>query len=278
MRKKIVITIILIIFIIQTIMPAKVNAEPSNNELPTEQTGQNMGNNATQATSNSTVFDPDVTWDWVYEPKEYGLWVPSNAEMIENAPMIVWLHGAGEGESGTEEGLKKNGFSKLICNWKMEGFSAFILCPHTSHNGTNSWANNESPSRLAEIIDKVILQYPIDPTNVVIIGRSAGANGTASMAKSIPEYFSKVVLISLKNEGVSSISLPTVCYVEQIDDGGTYLSYMQKTLIPKFGAENCFIMEGTDHSTIVEKAFYDDSGQYMGIARKWTFRFDRMVV
>lgn len=263
MRKKIVITILLIIFIIQTIIPVKVNAEPSNSELPTGQTGQNMGNNA-------TVFDPDVTWDWVYEPKEYGLWVPSNAELIENAPMIVWLPGMGKGIDGTANGLKESQFSSLISTWKMEGFSAFILCPHSSVNGKNSWANNESSSRLADIIDKVILQYPIDPTNIVIVGHSAGAQGAASMAKSIPEYFTKVVLISINGGSVSSISLPTVCYMGQ-DEESSYHTYMQKELIPKFGAENCFSMEGAHHNTIIEKAFYDDSGQYMGIARKWTF-------
>lgn len=263
MRKKIVITILLIIFIIQTIIPVKVNAEPSNSELPTGQTGQNMGNNA-------TVFDPDVTWDWVYEPKEYGLWVPSNAEMIENAPMIVWLPGMGDGVDGTENGLKMNGLSELISNWKNEGFSAFILCPHSSHNGISSW-DGESASRLAEIIDKVILQYPIDPTNVVIIGRSAGAKGALQMARDIPEYFSKVVALSgYYVSGLNTITRPIKCYVGTLDLE-TCQSDMTNYLEPAFGEENCIWLEGADHKNIVEKAFYDDSGQYMGIARKWTF-------
>jgi len=258
MRRKIFITIFIIIFIFQAIIPIKVNAEPNSEETATEETeiedetGEEMQIIPTQP--KQTIFSPDITWEWVYEEGEYGLFVPSNADTIGNAPMIVWLHGNGDGLNGSESGLLSEPVPSLFKNWNMEGFSAFILCPQSRA----SW-DNHAVKPLTDLIDKILQEYPIDPSNVVIMGHSAGAKGALQMAVNIPEYFSKAVVMSgYWVSGLSSITLPTKCYVGT-SDTQTCKTHMSVHLEPTFGIDNCYWMGGATHNTVTKAAFYEDS-------------------
>lgn len=275
MRKKIIITILLIIFIIQAIMPIRVNAEPTDNQTGTntgqtetnpgtgnETTGDGMQSQIPTLTKPKTsIFNKDVRWEWEYVDGQYGLLVPSNADSIENAPMIVWLHGNGDALDGSEGSLKGEQIPKLFLNWNMEGFSAFILCPQSKA----SWQTPNS-SKIISAIEKVIQEYPIDPNNVVIMGHSGGAVGALSMAVNHSEHFSKAVVMAGLSYSREAASIPTKCYVGTQDS--TYVRYMATILEPLYGSENCFYMDGADHNSVNKAAFYEDNGKHFGIARK----------
>lgn len=278
-KKKIFITIFLIIFLMQAIIPIKVIAAPTNNQTTTntEQNGNNMGTGmgagtgtntgsegvippGTQTAPQSTgsIFDPNATWEWEYVDGQYGLFVPNNADYLESVPMIVWLHGNGDGLSGDESGLKSTSVPELFFNWPMEGFKAFILCPQSKA----SWQKPDE-SKITGIIDKVMAEYPIDPDNVVIMGHSAGAVGAVTMAVRHPDYFSKAVIMAGLSYETSAASIPTKCFAGSHDK--TYVRYLETNLEPLYGSENCHIVEGASHGTITEAVFCDDSGQYFGV-------------
>jgi predicted peptidase len=59
----------------------------------------------------------------------YVLYTPSTATQSESIPLIVWLHGSGEVSAGPELFLN-SGLLKVLNDWSLEGFNAYVLCPH----------------------------------------------------------------------------------------------------------------------------------------------------
>ena len=202
-----------------------------------------------------SIFDDTATWKWSYVNGQYGMFVPTKINEYESVPLIVWLHGL------NEEMLSSAGVH-VFGTWESRGVNAFILCPE-SPDTEYEWVYPDS-DRLMNLINQIINKYPIDPNNIIIAGGSAGAVGAITMAENSPQYFSKVVVLAGMSNTSKTTTIPIKCYVGTEDQ--QFVDYMNTTLIPKYGRENCYFINGADHYDIVSRAFQEDNGKHVGIA------------
>ena len=101
---------------------------------------------------------------------------------FKDAPLIIYLHGAGE-RGQNEEHLYKHGIPKLIREGRE--FPAIILSPQCP--GDFVW--NNVVRELKEMIDKVVEQFEVKPDRISITGSSMGGFGTFEMALTYTAFF-----------------------------------------------------------------------------------------
>ena len=222
---------------------------------------------------NSSFWDSDITWTWNYSGESggimaYGLLTPSNADDFEALPLIVYFHGLGAANDSRL--LKSDGIAGMLqddrwSNTGLEGFSAYVLCPHlTNFNPQMQWANTWTPGKVSRLLDYFISQHNVDTNNIVMVGFSLGSSPAWDLQKSMSNYFSKSVICSGFDSHGSKPSLPTLWYVgsgdlkDYIDAGHA----AEKVL----GEENvCWL--NTGHGT-VGSAMTQDDGSFVGTGRK----------
>lgn len=262
MKKKVVILIILLvtIFTVQAVNSTKISSDSNAGKIERSQ-------------SSDSIFDEKITFSWSYnsdaQGMPYGLYTPSNADKLKSVPVIVWLHGSGE--IGSSSGaLYASGLPATINQWKLEGFSAYILCPHLRAGG---WANTSTLSKVKTVIDNFISEYNVDTKNMVIVGHSAGGTGALYTAYNLPGYFSRGAALSPYNPGydLSQLTIPMLSYVGTSDDSAS-ASFVNSYFKPAFGEENCLKVTG-GHGQVPSAAFTDDSGEKIKRCkrRKWSF-------
>jgi len=250
-RKKIIILFFVIILTLQTIIPIEISIDSNPGIM--------------KIAKNNTIFDENVTLNWSYynggEFMKYGLYTPSNANEYEAIPLIVWLHGSGEVGS-SESTFYNSGLLRVLNKWTLEGFGAYVLCPHLT---SGYWNTDSSVSKLTKLLDYFISEYNIDTNNIVIVGHSLGGIGALYMAYHMSEYFSKAVALSPYNPGtdlLSLITIPTICYVgtEKAGEDSGSVSFVKNYLKKAIGEENCFEVE-VGHGGVPSAAFNDDTGE-----------------
>ena len=247
MKKKIIILFV-IVLVLSLVIPKEIKMY------------SNLGIIGTAKTS-STIFDENSTFTWSYNKSEdlmrYGLYTPSNADEYESIPLVVWLHGSVETGS-SERGFYNSGLPNVLNNWKLEGFNAYVLCPHLM---SGDWSNTNTVSKLTALLDFFIAEYNIDTNNIVVVGHSWGGRGALYMAYHMSGYFSKAVALSPYHPGfdLSLISIPTISYVGTSDDSGSK-SFVNNKLKPAIGDENCFVIPA-GHGGVPSAAFNDDTGE-----------------
>lgn len=241
MKKKIIITIFIIIAIIllNILIPKSVQA----------------------AKKEVSFFSDDITYDWIFEEEgdvmAYGLFIPSTAEDYEMLPMIVHLHGW-DGVTPSENGLRTTGLPGCLETGKLENFSAYVLCPRLDRMD-GSWRASGVPEMLKSLLNQIIEQYNIDAENIVISGESRGGTGALYMANYLSDYFSKCVVFSPFYTGPFNTSMDTICYYSWIaDDASQYAHY----LVSAFGQDKVFTY-GCGHGGVGVSAMKDDSKGYV---------------
>jgi len=134
----------------------------------------------------------------------YRFFVPKNIGSDKKYPLVIFLHGAGE--RGNDNYLQMAGNKGAIV-WAEPGHQAehpcFVLAPQCPPSG--SWTellvggNPYKPTKdlyaVANLIKKVIEQYPIDPDRVYITGLSMGGFGTFALLTENPDLFAAAIPI-----------------------------------------------------------------------------------
>ena len=189
---------------------------------------------------------PDITLSYEYVQSDvmpYILYTPSTAETNEKTPLIISLHGMGD--RGTSAANFENKFiSKMLKNWPLEGFNAYVMIPHLSGAGyAETWNAQYVAEKLFAIIDQVVEECNIDTDRIIIQGQSMGGYGCLYMAAYHPEYFSAVVPISAYNSKTDLSKLegiPFRAYVgsKNYGEDGNSEYFVMNTLVNVFGAEN----------------------------------------
>ena len=139
---------------------------------------------------------------------KYRLYSPDRAR--GKRPLIVWLHGGGEGASLPDNYYDNE--STLRANRGALGFAtpqgqrifggAYVVAPQS----TSAWML-DGPTfapQIKEIIDEVARRYPIDRDRIHVVGCSNGGYMTMKMTVEYPKLFASAVPIC----GVSNPSLP----------------------------------------------------------------------
>ena len=199
-------------------------------------------------------FDDSVTFEYSYVESDsflpYYLYKPSSAvDSHQKFPLIVWLHGSGE-KNVSESTFRGCGLPKVLDNWNLSGFNAYILCPQLAGKYNNgSWNNNVSQQYLQDLLDTFIVENNINPDKVIICGHSLGGQGCLYMAATMPNYFRACISLSPYNPGINmnNIQIPVIGYSEP---GLSYAKTMQN-----IWGEDCMTYINTGHGNLPNAVF-----------------------
>ncbi|MFV0519289.1 MAG: prolyl oligopeptidase family serine peptidase, partial [Lachnospirales bacterium] len=137
----------------------------------------------------------------------YASFKPETAsEEVGSNPLIIWLHGAGEGGTETSIAILGNKVVNLATDDVQQYFGdtgAYILAPQSptmwmDYDGTGTYNNGVEGSKgesyyteaLMGLIESYVEANPeIDPNRIYIGGCSNGGYMTVNMITTYPEYF-----------------------------------------------------------------------------------------
>jgi len=127
------------------------------------------------------------------------LWLPK-LEDGQSVPLVLALHYGGEVtpyySMGYLQSLVVPGLKKL---------GAVIVAPDCPGNG---WTDPDSERIVMALLEYAARTWPIDRDRVVITGYSLGGIGAWYLASRHPDWFSAVVPVAGRPEGVSDIRVP----------------------------------------------------------------------
>ncbi len=149
------------------------------------------------------------------ETIKYRLFVPQPLESGKKYPLLLWLHGAGDG--GTDNKTQLVHMQHHFQDTKhLERYPFFVLatqCPadnrdwgHSIVSATESPSGkDDAPITIAmEILDSLIKEYPIDKDRVYLLGISAGGTAVWETVLRYPNRFAAISPIS--STGMSDFS------------------------------------------------------------------------
>lgn len=116
----------------------------------------------------------------LYLPKDYG------KEKSKRWPLILFLHGAGEGGTDLNR-VKAHGPPKLVAQGKEMPF--IIVSPQSP---PDTWWD---PEMLNTVLDEVIKRHAVDEDRVYLTGYSMGGYGAWTMASMYSERFAAMAPI-----------------------------------------------------------------------------------
>ena len=116
-------------------------------------------------------------------------------------PLVIWLHGAGEGGTDPRIAVLGNKVSALLGREFQESMGgAYVLCPQTPlfwmvYDASGDWQDNPGTdsiylATLKELIDKYVADHPgIDRSRIYVGGCSNGGYMTMDLLANYPGYF-----------------------------------------------------------------------------------------
>jgi predicted peptidase len=115
----------------------------------------------------------------------YLLYQPENIN--GEAPLLVFLHGGGEGGNNIEK-VKKHGPPKLIEEGRE--FPFYVLSPQNPYE-KGFWDDQA----VMKLVNKIIEKYPIDTNRIYLTGLSRGGYGAWRLAMNNPDKFAAMVVV-----------------------------------------------------------------------------------
>jgi predicted peptidase len=122
-----------------------------------------------------------------YGTRKYGLFVPHNYNPKRAWPVIVFLHGLGEGGSSAESNLTV-GLAPAIAD-RAKTFPFIAVFPQT----TGSWSGKDKYQKVLNTLAQVKHDYVVDADRVYLTGLSTGGYGTWVLGAQHPEVFAAIV-------------------------------------------------------------------------------------
>jgi len=211
----------------------------------------------------------------------YGVFKPETSK--EKVPLLIWLHGGGEG--GTDPtiaiiGNKVSNYASDEIQTIFEG--AYVLAPqtptrwmHSVTNATTSGKENDiyNEALMALIQDFVKNNPKVDASRIYIGGCSNGGYMSLKLILLHPEYFAAgyISALAYKSEFVTDAEIQKIknvpiWFVHSKDDNTTKPN---ETVVPLYnrlkaaGAKNTY-MSLYDHVTDVTGVYGGENFHYMG--------------
>ncbi|MEX2169670.1 MAG: PHB depolymerase family esterase [Pirellulales bacterium] len=117
------------------------------------------------------------------------LYVPPSAPDPSPRPLILFLHGGGEG--GTDNVAQVNvNIDGLLAETKSRG--AFLYAPQTNMG----WAGSTILTRTMTMIDRAIAEQQVDRNRLYVTGLSSGGGGVWNILSQFPDRFAAAVPIA----------------------------------------------------------------------------------
>ena len=177
------------------------------------------------------------------------------AEKVQNPPLIVYLHGAGERGENIEH-LYRHGMPKLIKSGKE--IPAIVLCPQCPAQFV--W--NNIVERLKNLIDLIVEEYQISKDRIAITGSSMGGFGTWEMGLTYANYFSAIAPVAgggLSWRCAKLKTTPVKAYHGAIDNSVPlcYSTLMVNAVNDKGGNAELVVLDGYGHNDGIEYAYFN---------------------
>ena len=124
----------------------------------------------------------------------YVVFVPADYDGKKEYPVILFLHGAGETNSGKAGGqMPVNVGIGPAIKKQEKTFPAIVLIPRAEGFGWG--ADTANAKRALAMLDEVMKEYKGDPKRVYLTGLSMGGMGTWSLAAAHPDKWAAIVPI-----------------------------------------------------------------------------------
>jgi predicted peptidase len=121
--------------------------------------------------------------------RKYGLFVPLSYNPAQKYPVIIFLHGMGEGGNDAKAPLRV-GLAPFVAD-RAENFPFICIFPQSPDGGWNE--NSESAKDVIAELDEVSRQYSVDQDRVSLTGLSTGGYGTWAIGAKYHDRFAALV-------------------------------------------------------------------------------------
>ena len=133
----------------------------------------------------------------------YRLLKPVNPSADDCLPLVIFLHGAGERGDDNEAQIKH--IADLFLNPKYRGkYPCYVLAPQCPKG--EMWAEHNSDGTMKKdptitmkvtlaLIEKIIKEFPVDPSRIYVTGVSMGGFGTWDLLARFPGRYAAAVPI-----------------------------------------------------------------------------------
>lgn len=194
-------------------------------------------------------------------------------KQVENPPLIVYLHGAGERGENIDH-LYRHGIPKLIKSGKQ--IPAIVLCPQCPAQFV--W--NNIVQDVKALIDKVVQECNISKDRIAITGSSMGGFGTWEMGLTYSNYFSCIAPVAgggLSWRCAKLINTPVKAYHGTIDNAVPLVySTLMVNAVNNFGGKAQLVeLENFGHNDGIEEAYFNTDLVEWILAQRRT-NFDRV--
>jgi predicted esterase len=149
----------------------------------------------------------------------YCVKIPDDLDATFNYPLIVFLHGSASDETDII------GFDRVIPG-------GYIALGPRGRGPSNGFHDDNAQVDIAEAIDDVVANYPIDTTKIVLAGFSMGGYGVYRTFYETPDKFRALVVLS---------GLP---YLRGWDFEDPPPEFQDKTLLKCFAGIPMFVFHG----------------------------------
>jgi predicted peptidase len=148
--------------------------------------------------------------------RDYVLFVPYKLEPGKKYPMIVFLHGMGEGGADFKAPIRV-GIGPYIEKNKAN-FDFFVLFPQSP---TGYW--NDESGAIGDVIDsinKTCATYPVDRDRVSLTGLSTGGYGTFNIGAKFPSTFAALVPLCASQDDVKDAATLATMNIWSFENAG----------------------------------------------------------
>jgi predicted peptidase len=124
---------------------------------------------------------------------DYQLYSPASAS--GRLPIMIWLHGGGEGRSlyGIQNQAQMRSCEEASAWVKNENLAArgpyYVLVPQSRIDG---WTDS-ALANVKAVVDGLIAAGKVDPSRIYVAGDSMGGSGTMNIIRKYPNYFAAAI-------------------------------------------------------------------------------------
>ena len=135
-------------------------------------------------------------------PIHFCLRFPNRIEEGKTYPLIIWLHGVGEGTGDNKRHLAhlQSMFDSFVGKTSVDFFLLATQCPADNNSWTNSISSQgKGDAALTinhEIAEALPEEYPIDRDRISVAGVSSGGSMTWHYASLYPDFFAAILPLS----------------------------------------------------------------------------------
>jgi predicted peptidase len=131
----------------------------------------------------------------------YRIFVPTLASASDKVPLILYLHGYGDG--GTDNITQTYWMSRLQANTSSGAYGAFVVAPQLPKNwafGTTDRHQTDGLTLTLMALGKAMNNPNVDLSRIYVVGVSAGAYGAWDLIRRYPKLFAAAVPMSFAGD------------------------------------------------------------------------------